>query len=74
MVEQAKTAYDHALILAQDVGETMMLGIVTANLAELTGNREAWEEGLHILEKGGHYAMAQRFREELPFDNLVKTE
>ena len=74
MVEQAKNAYNHAFVLAQDVGEIRLLGIVMTNLAELTGNREAWEEGLHILEKGGHHAMAQRFREELPFDKLVKAE
>lgn len=58
----AREAYEQALALAQRAGEQRILGMVMANLAELTGNREAWEEALRILDKSGHGVIADTFR------------
>ncbi|MEX2534228.1 MAG: tetratricopeptide repeat protein [Trueperaceae bacterium] len=64
-VDRAREAYEQALALAQRAGEQRILGMVMANLAELTENLEAWEEALRILDKSGHGAIAQSFRDGL---------
>ncbi|HEX7004792.1 MAG TPA: tetratricopeptide repeat protein [Trueperaceae bacterium] len=67
--EKARDAYEQALALAQQAGEQRILGMVLANLAELTSNYEAWEEALRILEKSGHEMIATNFRESLDADH-----
>ena len=62
---KARDSYEQALALAQQAGEQRILGMVMANLAELTDNLEAWDEALRILEKSGHGVIAQSFRDSL---------
>ncbi len=64
--EKAKAAYQQSLGFAQQTKDRRILGMVMANLAELTGDREAWEEALRILEQAGHKDEANAYREELP--------
>ena len=67
--EKARESYEQALVLAQQAGEQRILGMVMANLAELTTDYEAWEEALRILEKSGHEIIARNFREGLDPDH-----
>jgi tetratricopeptide (TPR) repeat protein len=62
--EPAKDAYETALQLAQKVGERLLLATVLANLAELTEDREAFEEALLLFERAGHQVMLERYRAE----------
>ncbi len=64
---KAKGAYEKALILAQQSGDQRMIGFAMANVAEITGDQEAWEEGLHVLSKAGQIADVKLFRADEPF-------
>ncbi|HEX7022389.1 MAG TPA: tetratricopeptide repeat protein [Trueperaceae bacterium] len=68
-LEAAEDAYEQALAFAQRAGEQLILGMVMANLAELTKNLEAWEEALRILEMSGHGAIAEAQRSNLTKDH-----
>lgn len=68
-VEDARHAYETALTLTQQAGDRRMLGMVMANLAELNGDLEAWQEALAILEAAGHTDEAERYRADLPADH-----
>ena len=46
---EAKNAYEQALKYAQKTGEQSLLGTTLANLAEITEDYDAWQEGLTIL-------------------------
>jgi len=61
---EAEKAYEKALGLARRTGDRQLLGMTIANLAELTGDREAWEEGVQMLEQGGFTSLAERFKED----------
>jgi tetratricopeptide (TPR) repeat protein len=65
----AQTAYEKALALAQKAGERYVLGMIMANLAELTEDVEAWREALRILEEAGHKEEADQYRTDLPLDH-----
>jgi tetratricopeptide (TPR) repeat protein len=67
--EPAQEAYERALALAQQAGEQRMLGMFMANLAELTGDGEAWREALRILDRSGNRDAAETFRNDLPADH-----
>jgi tetratricopeptide (TPR) repeat protein len=67
--DSAKEAYEKALERARLAGERRMLGMFMANYAELTENREAWQEALHILEESGHAEEAAQYRNDLPADH-----
>lgn len=67
--DDARKTYEQSLALAQQAGEQRILGMVMANLAELTENFEAWEEALAILEGAGHKERADYFRSVLPKDH-----
>ncbi|PNY79905.1 tetratricopeptide repeat protein [Deinococcus koreensis] len=57
---EARAAYDTALALAQRAGEPLLLGTVLANLAELTGDGDAFEEALRVIgESGNHDQLAR---------------
>ncbi|MGL4608398.1 MAG: tetratricopeptide repeat protein [Trueperaceae bacterium] len=65
---ETKEAYEHALTLARDLGEPLLIGSTLANLAEVTKNPITWDEAIRILEEGGHHAAAEqqkRSRDEL---------
>ena len=67
--DDARNAYEQALRLAQEGGERRILGMVMANLAELTGDVDAWQEALYILEESGHAEEAEQYRMGLPADH-----
>ena len=64
---KAKSAYEKALIIAQQAGDQRMIGFAVTNIADISGDKEAWEEGLHILEEAGQLADVKRFRANYPF-------
>jgi tetratricopeptide (TPR) repeat protein len=64
---EAQHAYEQSLALVRELGETLMIGTTMANLAELTNNRDAWEEAIRILEEGGHYSMAERYKKNVTY-------
>jgi tetratricopeptide (TPR) repeat protein len=68
----AKRAYENALERARNAGERRLLGMFMANYAELTENREAWQEALRILEESGHAEEAAQYRAELPANHPFK--
>lgn len=67
--EDAEEAYKKALPLAQQTGEQEMLGMILANLAELSEDFNMWLEALRILKVAGQEATIERFWEELPNDH-----
>ena len=71
--DQARNAYEKALMLAQQAGDKRMIGFAMANAAEITGDKEAWEEGLHILNKAGQAAAVEMFRADQPFKSRQST-
>ena len=64
---KAKGAYEKALIIAQQAGDKRIMGFAVANIADISGDAEAWEEGLHILEEAGQIADVKRFRANCSF-------
>ena len=72
--EQAKVAYEQALALAQRTGEQRMLGMFMANLAELTGDAEAWQEALRILDTSGNRDAVESFRNDLAADHPFRLQ
>lgn len=74
MIGNAEIAYRKALELSQKVGERLLLGMIMANLAELTGDVEAWEEALRILEDAGHKEEADQYRTDLPLDHPFRNQ
>jgi tetratricopeptide (TPR) repeat protein len=71
---EAKGAYERALKLARIAGERLMLGMIMANLAELTQDIEAWSEALRILEEAGHKEEADQYRTDLPLDHPFRQQ
>ena len=69
---KARQAYKRALALARYAREEYLTGLVLANLAELNGDPEAWEEAMCILEASGNHAMAERKRARIPLDHPVR--
>ncbi len=65
---KAKSAYEKALTIAQQAGDKRMIGFAVANIADISGDEEAWEEGLHILEEAGQLAAVKRFRKNRSFE------
>jgi len=65
-VEKAKFAYNKALEIARLTGERRILGMFLANLAELTEDRDAWEEALNILKEAGQEEAIERHYRQLP--------
>ncbi|MCX7784353.1 MAG: tetratricopeptide repeat protein [Meiothermus sp.] len=65
-IDLAKKTYEQALALAQRVGEKLLLGMVLANLAELTGDLEAFEEALRLFEQSGNQEILERYQAEYP--------
>ncbi len=63
---RANQVYENALTYAQQTGERYLIGLILANLAELTEDRDAWEEALALLEASGHEGEAAMYRKELP--------
>ncbi|WP_221091485.1 tetratricopeptide repeat protein [Deinococcus aquaedulcis] len=59
---EAKHAYEQALTLAKKGGEKLLLGMVLANMAELTEDQEAFEEALRLIEKSGNPAIVARYQ------------
>ena len=62
---EAEEAYRQALALARQAGETRLQAMALGNLAELTENVDALEEAIHLLERGGHQDVAERYKGEL---------
>jgi tetratricopeptide (TPR) repeat protein len=60
--QEARESYEIALALAQKVGEKLLLGTLLANLAELTGDKESFEEALRLFEKSGNQDILERYR------------
>lgn len=73
-VAEAEAAYVRALSLAQKTGEKRMIGMFMANLAELTKDRDGWEEALKILEEIGHKEEADQYRTDLPLDHPFREQ
>lgn len=73
-ISDAKLAYEKALERARLAGERRMIGMFMANYAELTENREAWQEALRILEESGHAEEAAQYRAELPDNHPFKRQ
>jgi tetratricopeptide (TPR) repeat protein len=71
---EAKGAYERALRLARIAGERLMLGMIMANLAELTQDIEAWSEALRILEEAGHKEEADQYRTDLPLNHPFREQ
>ncbi len=71
---RAKDAYMKSLELARRAGEKRIVGMVMANLAELTGDAEAWKEALRILEEAGHKEEADQYRTDLPLDHPFRQQ
>ncbi|WP_161884104.1 tetratricopeptide repeat protein [Deinococcus alpinitundrae] len=63
-ISEAEHAYKQALTLAKKGGERLLLGTVLANLAQLTGDHEAFEEALRLIEKSGNSTLVARYRAE----------
>ncbi|AZI45374.1 ATP-binding protein (plasmid) [Deinococcus psychrotolerans] len=61
---EASHAYAQALTLAKKGGEKLLLGTILANLAELTGDHEAFEEALRLIEKSGNPTVVARYQAE----------
>jgi tetratricopeptide (TPR) repeat protein len=72
--EEAKFSYQRALNFCQKAGERLLLGMIMANFAELTGDVEAWEEALKILEEAGHKEEADQYRTDLPLDHPFREQ
>jgi tetratricopeptide (TPR) repeat protein len=72
--EEAKFAYQRALSFCQKAGEKLLLGMIMANFAELTGDVEAWREALKILEEAGHKEEADQYRTDLPLDHPFRQQ
>ncbi len=64
--DEAKFAYTKALEVARLTGERRILGMFLANLAELTENRDAWEEALNILKEAGQEEVIEQHIKQLP--------
>jgi tetratricopeptide (TPR) repeat protein len=73
-LEQAKAAYERALALAQRTGEQRILGMFMANLAELTGDAEAWQEALRILDTSGNRDVVESFHNNLAADHPFRLQ
>jgi tetratricopeptide (TPR) repeat protein len=71
---EAKQAYSQALQLSHKVGEKRVLGVIMANLAELTNDKEAWHEALRILENAGHKEEADQYRTDLPLHHPFREQ
>jgi hypothetical protein len=56
------------------VGERRVLGVIMANLAELTNDKEAWLEALRMLEQSGHEEEADQYRTDLPLDHPFRQQ
>jgi hypothetical protein len=59
---EAQQAYEHALDVARELGETLMIGTTLSNLGEVTNNPETWDEAIRILSEGGHHAAVERMK------------
>ena len=66
---KAHKAYETGLALAQKTGDREMLGIILANMGELTEDFGTWSEALRILSTAGQEATVERIWEELPSDH-----
>ena len=71
-LNKSREAYKYALEMSQYAGEHYLTGMVLANLAELDGDADAWEEAMRIFEEAGHHAVAERYRAETPLDHPVR--
>jgi tetratricopeptide (TPR) repeat protein len=72
--DEAKFAYQTAMNLSRKAGERLLLGMIMANFAELTGDVEAWKEALKILEEAGHKEEADQYRTDLPLDHPFREQ
>jgi tetratricopeptide (TPR) repeat protein len=72
--DEAKFAYQTAMNLSRKAGERLLLGMIMANFAELTGDVEAWKEALKILEEAGHKEEADQYRTDLPLDHPFRQQ
>jgi tetratricopeptide (TPR) repeat protein len=61
----AYTAYKTSLQLAEKLGSLENIGLNMANIAELEGDFDAWEEAAHFLELRGLNSIAQQVRAEI---------
>jgi tetratricopeptide (TPR) repeat protein len=73
-MEAAKVSYEKALLFARRGGERLMVGVLMANLAELTRDKGGWEEALRILEDAGHKEEADQYRTDLPLDHPFREQ
>lgn len=64
-VKEAENAYGEALALARQAGELRLQGMALGNLAELTGDVDALEEAIHLLERSGHKQVAEGYKARL---------
>jgi tetratricopeptide (TPR) repeat protein len=72
--KEAISFYEKALLLAQQAGERRILGMAMANIAELSGDVDAWQEALRILEESGHKEEADQYRTDLPLDHPFREQ
>ena len=70
--DEAETAYEHALDLAQNSGDATLIAFVLANQGELSGNVEAIEEAYHLMEEAGYRADAEAIRSLLPPEHPLR--
>jgi len=61
--EEAERTYLRSLELARQSGDRMQIGSTLANLAELRGDLEAWEDAAAFLEQAGWLHLAQGHRQ-----------
>jgi tetratricopeptide (TPR) repeat protein len=73
-IKESQSYYNQALKIAQKVGERRVLGVIMANLAELTNDKEAWLEALRMLEQSGHEEEADQYRTDLPLDHPFRQQ
>ena len=64
--EEARQAYEQAIIWARQSGDQQMIAMALANLATLEDDFEAWQEALHLLEAAGHEKLVVTFWDQLP--------
>ncbi len=73
-IKEAKVAYEEALWFIRKGGDHFILGLIMANLAELTGDIEGWREALRILEGAGYKEEADQYRTDLPLDHPFREQ
>jgi tetratricopeptide (TPR) repeat protein len=64
-LDEAEHAYTLALDLAQRSGDRMAIGLWMANLAEVRGDLEGWEEAANFLEESGWSYLAVLHRDQI---------